>query len=191
MSKKLWIGLLLLLIIPGFLFSGCCPKKKVPVEPMVAEPAPVELAPEPVPAPSPAPPPVSDENLEAERAAAAKRRAMQDRNRFITEDINFDFDKYNIRPDAQEILIWKADWMRRNPNVNVLIEGHCDERGTAEYNLALGERRAESAKAFLINLGVPGSRMSTVSYGEEKPLDPRSNEEAWAKNRRGHFEPKN
>ena len=81
----------------------------------------------------------------------------------------------------------KAEWMRENPNATVTIEGHCDERGTNEYNLALGDRRAESAKAFLTDLGIDSSRLTTISYGEERPVDPRSDEEAWAKNRRAHF----
>jgi peptidoglycan-associated lipoprotein len=75
----------------------------------------------------------------------------------------------------------------KHPTVKIQIEGHCDERGTNEYNLALGERRANSAKKYLISLGMPADQISTISYGEEKPLDPGHNEEAWAKNRRGHF----
>ena len=81
----------------------------------------------------------------------------------------------------------KAEWLINNSDVAVTIEGHCDERGTNEYNLALGERRAASAKTFLMDLGIAGSRLNTISYGEERPVDPGHNEEAWAKNRRGHF----
>jgi len=77
--------------------------------------------------------------------------------------------------------------LSKNPNLKIQIEGHCDERGTAEYNLALGQRRANSAMKYLISLGIPAGRLSTISYGEEKPLDPAHNDEAWAKNRRGHF----
>ena len=80
------------------------------------------------------------------------------------------------------------NWLRPYPSVRILIEGHCDERGTAAYNLALGERRADTAKEFLVNLGIPADRVTTISYGEEKPVDPGQNEEAWAKNRRAHFE---
>jgi len=75
----------------------------------------------------------------------------------------------------------KAEWLRENPDATVTIGGHCDERGTNEYNLALGDRRAESAKAFLVDLGIDASRITTISYGEERPVDPRNNEEAWAK----------
>jgi peptidoglycan-associated lipoprotein len=81
----------------------------------------------------------------------------------------------------------KAEWLINNPEATATIEGHCDERGTNEYNLALGDRRAESAKTFLMDLGVKGSKLSSISYGEERPVDPAHNEEAWAKNRRGHF----
>jgi peptidoglycan-associated lipoprotein len=80
-----------------------------------------------------------------------------------------------------------ADILLKNTNFNLIVEGHCDERGTSEYNMALRERRAQEAKKYLINLGVDGARMKTISYGEERPLDSRSNEEAWAKNRRAHF----
>jgi peptidoglycan-associated lipoprotein len=112
---------------------------------------------------------------------------MAARNMFINEDIHFDVDKYNFPPLAQQILQRKAEWLRNNPDVSVVIEGHCDERGTNEYNLALGARRAESARAYLINLGIAGSRLTTISYGEERPVDPGHNEIAWAKNRREHF----
>jgi peptidoglycan-associated lipoprotein len=88
---------------------------------------------------------------------------------------------------SQDILSRKSDWMRDNPDVVVSVEGHCDERGTNEYNLALGERRAESAKAFLVDLGIEAYKLSTVSYGEERPVDTGHNGEAWAKNRRAHF----
>ena len=105
----------------------------------------------------------------------------------MQEDIYFAFDRSNLSPMAQENLRRKADWLRANPDATVTIEGHCDERGTNEYNLALGDRRAESAKSFLVDLGISANRLATISYGEERPVDPRHNEEAWAKNRRGHF----
>jgi len=105
----------------------------------------------------------------------------------ILKDIHFDFDKYNIRPEDAEILKENAAILKKYPNLKIQIEGHCDERGTNEYNLALGERRANSAKNYLISLGISPDRLSTISYGEERPLDPGHNEEAWAKNRRAHF----
>ena len=102
-------------------------------------------------------------------------------------DINFDFDSSSIRPDAREILQVNAGYLRKHRVSSVMIEGHCDERGTAEYNMALGERRAQETKKYLVNLGIKESIIKTISYGSERPLFPDSNEEAWAKNRRAHF----
>jgi peptidoglycan-associated lipoprotein len=121
------------------------------------------------------------------KASEAERQKMMARNRFVNEDVYFDFDKATLTPTAQNVLMFKADWLKANADESVTIEGHCDERGTPEYNLALGERRAQSAKSYLTNLGVDAARMQTISYGEERPVDPGSNEEAWAKNRRAHF----
>ncbi|NWG02070.1 MAG: peptidoglycan-associated lipoprotein Pal [Syntrophaceae bacterium] len=104
----------------------------------------------------------------------------------LLKDIHFDFDKYDIRPGDAAILKENAEILKKYPKVKIQIEGHCDERGTNEYNLALGERRANSTKNYLISLGISSERISTISYGEEKPLDPGHNEEAWAKNRRAH-----
>ncbi len=105
----------------------------------------------------------------------------------ILKDIHFDFDKYNIKDEDKPTLRRVADWMLQNPNVRLIIEGHCDERGTNEYNLGLGDRRATSTKDYLVSLGVPESRLQTVSYGEERPLCTEHNEDCWAKNRRAHF----
>jgi peptidoglycan-associated lipoprotein len=102
-------------------------------------------------------------------------------------DIYFDFDKSFIRDDAKPALATVSDYMKKNRGARLLIEGHCDERGTSEYNMALGDRRAEAARKYLISLGVASGSLSTVSFGKEKPLDPGHNEEAWAKNRRDHF----
>jgi len=96
----------------------------------------------------------------------------------------FAFDRSDITPEAQEILARQADWLRRYPNVTVTIEGHCDERGTREYNLALGERRAQAVKNVLVASGIPPSRISTISYGKERPAVVGSSEEAYAQNRR-------
>jgi len=133
--------------------------------------------------------------IEAARLAAerdAKRLAEEAqlraaRNKFMNEHIYFEFDSAVLTPSAVAVLKEKAAWLKDQPTVNVLIEGHCDERGTNEYNLALGERRAQSAKAFLVNMGIASARLTTVSYGEERPLDPGHNEAAWAKNRRAQF----
>ena len=104
------------------------------------------------------------------------------------EDIYFEFDRSTLTAESQEILRKKAQWLKVNRDAKVVIEGHCDNRGTNEYNLALGDRRAASTKAFLVNLGISPSRMVTISYGEERPLMHGQNEAAWSKNRRAHFE---
>jgi len=164
MQKKKWMFLALLFVIPGMLFSVSCQKKVVD-----ATPAPVVEEKEEVV--------VKKEETVVYRAPSV---VMQ-------EDIYFDFDKSTLTPAAQDNLLRKAEWLRGNSDATVTIEGPCDERGTNEYNLALGDRRAESAKSFLIDLGIDPSRLTTISYGEERPVDPRNAEEAWAKNRRDHF----
>lgn len=126
--------------------------------------------------------PLTTAQREAEAGVAVTREAPSS-----FPDIHFDFDQSLIRDDAKPVLQQVADAMKQNPQARLRIEGYCDERGTAEYNLALGERRAVSAKDYLVSLGVSAGRISTVSFGEEKPIDPGHNEEAWAKNRRDHF----
>ena len=103
----------------------------------------------------------------------------------VGELIYFDFDKADIRADAQPILDGQSAWLRRYPDVRVRIEGNCDERGTREYNFALGAKRAEAVRAYLIAHGVGQARITTISYGKEKPIDPGSDEQAWARNRNG------
>ena len=165
MQKKKWMYLALLFVIPGLLFSVSCQKKVVDAtpEPVVEEKEEVVV-----------------ETKEEVVVYKAPDVVMQ-------EDIYFDFDKSTLTPAAQDNLLRKAEWLRENADATVTIEGHCDERGTNEYNLALGDRRAESAKSFLIDLGIDPSRLTTISYGEERPVDPRNMEEAWDKNRRDHF----
>jgi len=102
-------------------------------------------------------------------------------------DIYFDYDQFALTPDGQAALQFNADVLRKAPHVRVVIEGHCDERGTDEYNLALGERRARAVVDFLVGLGISPDRATTVSYGSELPVDPGHNEAAWSKNRRAHF----
>lgn len=104
--------------------------------------------------------------------------------------IYFDFDKYNLRDDARRQLDANADILRNNSDMNIVIEGHCDERGTDEYNLALGERRAQAAREYLVRLGIDASRVNVISYGEERPVAPGHDEESWALNRRGEFVPR-
>jgi len=106
---------------------------------------------------------------------------------FENENIYFDFDKSTLKPEAQRVLKDKAGFLRENPSYSVLIGGNCDNRGTEEYNLALGERRAASARDYLLNLGISSNRIKLISYGELRPADPRNNEAAWALNRRDTF----
>jgi peptidoglycan-associated lipoprotein len=181
MRKNLWLGVVLLLIVPGLLFTASCAQKAVTAEPAdkMAEDEAAKKAAEEAKKAEMAK--IKEDQLRAEGLAGDAR------DQFEKELIHFDFDRSNLKPEAQEILRRKAEYLRKYPNVNVIIEGHCDERGTTEYNLALGDRRANSAKAFLVNLGIDDSRMTTISYGEERPLDPAQNETAWALNRRDQF----
>jgi peptidoglycan-associated lipoprotein len=110
--------------------------------------------------------------------------SQQDLAASAGDRVFFAFDRSDITPEAREILTRQADWLRRYPNVTVTIEGHCDERGTREYNLALGERRAQAAKNVLAASGIPASRISTISYGKERPAVVGSSEESYAQNRR-------
>jgi peptidoglycan-associated lipoprotein len=105
----------------------------------------------------------------------------------LLKDIHFDFDKYDVRPVDEAVLKENAVFLKNNPKMKIQIEGHCDERGTVEYNLALGERRANNTKKYLVFLGIPSERISTISYGKERPLDKGHHEEAWARNRRAHI----
>ena len=168
MQKKKWILLSMMFVIPGLMFTVSCQKKVVDATPKpVVEEKKVEEKP----------------MVKEEPVAVAKAPDMT----VMQEDIYFEFDKSTLTPSAQDNLLRKAEWLRENADATITIEGNCDERGTNEYNLALGDRRAESAKAFLVDLGIDSARISTISYGEERPVDPRHNEEAWAKNRRDHF----
>ncbi len=131
-----------------------------------------------------------EEKMREERqrkAEMARQMAEAKKETFLNELILFDFDSSVLSPEAQERLRTKAGWLMDNPDVKIIIEGHCDERGTPEYNLALGERRAEATKAFLVDLGINAHRMTTISYGEERPFAKLHTEAAWAMNRRAHF----
>jgi len=168
--KDVFIFYMLLVVGVSLLAAGCAKKGAVPEETAVAAPAEYMT-----PAPVQAPPAVEkDTSSLAEMASGL-------------ENVYFDFDKYSIRPDARCILKKNADIIMALKGAKVVIEGHCDERGSTEYNLALGQRRAEAAQDYVVSLGVDSSTISTVSYGEERPVDPGQNEKAWAKNRRAHF----
>lgn len=131
------------------------------------------------------PPPAEDPNAAAEAERARFESAMRD----LRGPIYFDFDRSELRSEAREELQRKAEILRDYPEVRVRIEGHADERGTVEYNLALGERRADAARQFLMDLGIDPDRLTTVSYGEERPAVEASNEAAWQQNRRDEFVP--
>lgn len=103
------------------------------------------------------------------------------------QTVYFDFDSFNLRSDARNALKSNGEWMKNNSSARIQIEGHCDEKGTNEYNMALGDRRANSAKSFLVKMGVSASRIDTISYGEERPSDPGHDESAWSRNRRAAF----
>ncbi len=125
---------------------------------------------------------------DAEAAAAAEAaRAAAEQSRKGIEDIYFGYDKAAIEPEAREVLKKLADLLAGMGSYRLVIEGHCDERGTVEYNLALGQRRADAAMKYLVDLGVDRGSITTVSYGKERPVDTGQNEEAWARNRRAHF----
>lgn len=188
MKKRIWVVVAMLFVLPGLLLTASCAKKAVKPDASVAktdDDAAKRAAAEKARLEEEA----RQRALEEARLKeeAAKREALAARNKFMNENVHFAFDSSVLDTTAQSILKSKADWMKKNPSAPVIIEGHCDERGTVAYNLALGERRAESAKAFLVNMGIAAGSMSTISYGEERPVDPGKNEEAWAKNRRAHF----
>lgn len=128
----------------------------------------------------------AEEKARAE-AEAARRLLQQQISAFESEKIYFDYDRAELKPDAQATLEKKARFLEDNPSYSVTIEGHCDERGTNEYNLALGERRADAAKKYLSSLGISTGRITTVSYGEEKPVSTGHDESSWSKNRRDEF----
>jgi peptidoglycan-associated lipoprotein len=188
MTKSFWRKWGLLLVIPGLVLVASCAKKQVkPSEEEIAAAHQMTDQERQEQAARFAQKTAEDERMSEERLRE-EAKMRRERDMFTNEDIHFEFDKSQLLPDAQEILKRKAAWLMAHPEVSaVTIEGHCDERGSNEYNIALGDRRAQSAKAFLVNLGVKSDRLSTVSYGEERPLDPGHNEAAWAKNRRAHF----
>jgi peptidoglycan-associated lipoprotein len=171
------------------LTQAAAPPPTAPVAPAPAPapaPPPVAAAPPP-PAPAPAPPPVAAAPPPPAPAPAAPPAPAPDPK---LGDIHFDFDKAVLRPDAVKVLEASADWLKSNGGRAVTIEGHCDERGTEAYNLALGERRAKAAMDFLVSRGVGANRISTISYGEQRPQCQDKNEACWSRNRRAHFEVK-
>ncbi len=180
--QKILMTLFLVAIICAFVLpAGCAKKAVMKEEPAVEKEAAVEKQ-----APAEAAPAKSPEEQKFDEAAmAGAAQAEKEASEFA--DIHFAFDRFDLRPAERQILDMHAKWLVAHPEFTARIEGNCDERGTVEYNMALGQRRAASAMTYLVDLGVAKNRLSTISYGKERPLDPGHNEEAWAKNRRDHF----
>ena len=156
--------------------------KKTPTTTQEARP-PVAAKPEATPVPPPPKPaPPSDETVDI----SVLDLETLNKKGYLT-DVFFDFDQSDLREDARSTLATDAQWLKKHATVQVLIEGHCDERGTAAYNLALGDRRANAAKEYLVSLGIDVSRVRTVSYGKERPFCTESSETCWQQNRRAHF----
>jgi len=166
----------------GLLATGC-PKKPPAAQPS-APPSSSETGRPPateVKPPAAVPPgEVGTESIEGKDVAAINRAGY-------LKDAFFDYDKSDLRDDARSVLASDAEWLKRNRSIQFLIEGHCDERGTNGYNLALGDRRSNAAKEYLVSLGVDASRIKTVSYGKERPFCNQSTEDCWQQNRRAHF----
>jgi peptidoglycan-associated lipoprotein len=172
--KRFIVGILTVLVLAA-VFNSC--KKEVTTTPTKEEK--VEKVEEGTPKVET--PQLTEEEL-------FQRRTLEELNRMgYLKRINFDFDKYFVRDDMKPVLEQNAQWLLKFPTVVVTIDGHCDERGTEEYNMALGEKRAESAKKYMMNLGVPGERMKTVSYGKIKPLVKGVDEQSYFMNRRDEF----
>jgi len=184
-----WMGIFVLLTFGLTFFTGCAEKKSVVTNDTIKTTAPAQTAPQTTETSKPND--AANLNTINQNDTAREQPAKVEKTATAVDsirDINFDFDSSIIRPDAREILKVNADFLLKNRISSIVIEGHCDERGTAEYNMALGQKRAQETKTYLINLGIKESIIRTISYGEERPLDPGNNEEAWAKNRRAHFD---
>jgi peptidoglycan-associated lipoprotein len=203
MKSKIKLFIIFCLSIALITFSTACAKKEVKVETPVIDTSAADAAKKRAEEEASAAAKKRAEEeasarkrAEKEASAAARKRAeaeaaqkmLQDQiNAVETEKIYFDYDKAELKPEAQAILEKKAKFLQVNSSYSLTIEGNCDERGTNEYNLALGERRADAAKKFLASQSISESRITTISFGEEKPVDQRHNEAAWSKNRRDEF----
>jgi len=172
-KPKLTIVLALGFALTLTTITGCAGKKKPPEQQRTIERAPQQQRPAPTP------------RIQEPPRKVEEKVTVPASLRF--ETIYFDFDKSNIRSDQRTAINRNAELMSKYNTIRIRIEGHCDERGTNEYNLALGERRAESAKRYLVDFGISSSKITTISYGEERPVDSGHNETAWAKNRRCEF----
>lgn len=191
MTKKLKAVGIALLVVLALAAVGCRTKKTpapVTAPPVATETAPPVVAPPPTRVEPPVdfvkPEPAVTEEVLPSDIDELNRVAQQ---RGYIQDAFFAFDESTLSADAQSALTNSANWLKKNSSYGLLIEGHCDERGTEQYNLALGDRRANTAKEYLQTLGIDASRLRTVSYGEERPFDAGHDESAWAKNRRDHL----
>jgi peptidoglycan-associated lipoprotein len=173
-----------MIVIPGLLFMGACAKGTVTEEEEPAEE--VVTKEETTETPTTTTEATSEQPQAAEEVSEDTSIAVS-RDMFLRDYVHFAFDKYNLDDQAQSVLRRKARFLQDNQDIYITIEGHCDDRGTNEYNLALGDRRAESTRSFLLDMGVEAYRISTVSYGEERPLCDERDEECWATNRRAAF----
>lgn len=174
MKKMVRLGVMPAIILGLVVFGGCAKKVATTTQAVEVKERPV------------APP--AGEVQKVEPPMVQEQPIVREPEGFFNlADIYFDFDRSNIRADARQVLEKNAQWFKQNPGVRVKIEGHADERGTTEYNLALGQRRAEATKRFLMTLGVEPSRLSTISYGEERPICTDHREDCWSQNRRAHF----
>ena len=183
MRKQTGLTVLALLLAATLPFAGAC-KKKPPTTAEGAKPPSEE--PSRPPAETQVPPPAAPAPRDVESTTLPGDVAEINRRGYL-KDAFFDYDKADLRDDARTALAANADWLKKNRTIQFLIEGHCDERGTSEYNLALGDRRANAAKEYLVSLGVDASRVRTVSYGKERQFCNQSTEECWQQNRRAHF----
>jgi peptidoglycan-associated lipoprotein len=183
MRNRGWWAVATVMILSVVFFPASCAKKEVVKSEPVSMTAPeVQKAPDRSAEEAKPDGRMEEERLRAE--AAAREAAL---TAFIGENIHFEFDSILLSGQARQILVSKAEYLRTNPDITITVEGHCDDRGTSEYNIALGERRAESVKRFLVNLGIGTNRLDTVSYGEERPIAMGHDEDSWAKNRRAQF----
>ena len=192
MSKKTILGVGFLMVC--FLSAGCAgrvelkkPVKAVPPEVAVAEPKAVPEPTEGLATKEDLAKAIKGEGIPVAIAEGATREPLTDEDKTVFKTIYFDFDKSEVRSDARFALEKVANYLKKNPKVKIVIEGNCDELGTEEYNMALGERRALSARRYLVSLGVAPERIGTVSYGEDRPIDSAHNETAWALNRNCQF----
>jgi peptidoglycan-associated lipoprotein len=162
-------------LLVGVVALGACSKKQPPAAPQPQAPPPVQQ-----PQAQPQPTPVRDDSAEREAAMRRMREVLE-------QVVHFDYDESTIRADAQERLAAKVPYLRQNAGIRIRIEGHADERGSVEYNLALGMRRANAVRDYLTGFGLDAARFDVTSYGEDRPMAQGSNEDAWAMNRRAEF----